>query len=111
MKVFYNHILVSLVGVLTLLLVSLLWREEVLLFVLLILNAILMLYLVGFRKNLVIFLFCAVFGAIAEIIAIYFGAWHYSNPQILGIPIWLPVLWGIASLFMNNLSKVVSKYF
>jgi hypothetical protein len=39
-----------------------------------------------------------VLGAFAEIIAVKGNAWQYGNEQLLGVPIWLPVLWGIAGV-------------
>jgi len=44
-------------------------------------------------------------GALCEIIAIYFGAWTYTAPQLIGIPLWLPVLWGNAALFILAMSR------
>jgi hypothetical protein len=38
-------------------------------------------------------------GPIAEILAIGGGAWEYTAPYFFGIPIWLPLLWGLAALF------------
>jgi len=56
---------------------------------------------------IIIFIFCGIAGAIAEIIGIYFGAWSYSKPFFYGIPIWLPFLWGIAALFLIKLSESI----
>lgn len=52
------------------------------------------------KKEFKTFIFCAFSGAIAEILAIIFGAWTYGNPNIVGIPIWLAVLRGITSIFI-----------
>ena len=47
-----------------------------------------------------IFIFVAIFGPVAEMIAIYFGAWHYANFNFINIPVWLFVLWGDAAAFI-----------
>jgi len=52
------------------------------------------------RSEIKTFIFCSLFGAAAEIFAIMFGAWNYKNTNILHIPAWLALLWGIASIFM-----------
>ena len=52
------------------------------------------------KVELTVFIRCGFLGAIAEGIAVYSGAWEYFNDSFLGIPIWLPVLWAIASIFI-----------
>ena len=34
------------------------------------------------------------------------GAWAYDSPQLLGIPIWLPFVWGNAGLFILNMAEL-----
>ena len=46
----------------------------------------------------------------AEAVAIKFGAWQYSNPTALGVPIWLPLLWGSAIVFIKRFSETVLKF-
>ena len=43
-----------------------------------------------------------VFGPLAEGLAIQTGAWAYASPSVLGIPLWLPFVWGNAALFIQN---------
>lgn len=42
------------------------------------------------------FIVCGLLGSIGESIIIVSGAWSYTDPQLINIPIWLPFLWGIA---------------
>jgi hypothetical protein len=56
-------------------------------------------------------LLCAVLGPIAEIIAIAFGAWAYTESQIFGVNFWLAPLWGIATLFFISLSRLLGENF
>lgn len=51
---------------------------------------------------------CALLGAASEVVVIYHGAWSYALPQLLGIPIWLPLIWGTASLFFISLAPHVA---
>lgn len=52
---------------------------------------------------------CMIFGPIAEAIAIAFGSWTYSNSQIVGVPIWLSPLWGIAALYFIALAIFIGE--
>ncbi len=54
-------------------------------------------------------LISAALGLIAEIIAIAFNAWQYTEPQIFGITFWLIPLWGIAALFFLALSELIGE--
>ncbi len=61
------------------------------------------------KRNDLFFYFVAfVLGPVGEAIAVYWGAWHYSEPFYL-IPIWLPLLWGISALLIKNISETLSK--
>lgn len=59
------------------------------------------------KKNL--FLYVAIFisGPVAESIAIYFGAWSYDNPALLGFPLWLPFVWGNAGLYVLRVKDLI----
>jgi hypothetical protein len=49
-----------------------------------------------------LFYFAALsFGPLGEAISVWSGAWAYSRPSFL-IPLWLPLLWGIAGLFLKR---------
>jgi uncharacterized membrane protein YoaT (DUF817 family) len=47
-------------------------------------------------------IFVVIVGTASEIVSVYFGAWTYNNPTFLGIPIWLPLTWGIAVLCLRR---------
>ena len=59
------------------------------------------------KEDTHMFVIAAIAGTIAEAVAIKFGAWHYSNPTVLGVPIWLPLLWGSAVVFIKRFSETV----
>ncbi len=52
------------------------------------------------RLTLLMFVFGALFGAIAEVIAIYFGVWSYSVSNFFNIPLWLLIVWGNVAAFI-----------
>ena len=49
-------------------------------------------------------------GAVGESVCIYFGAWSYANPTYL-IPLWLPILWGLAALIIRRFTLEIDKKF
>ncbi|MFH1810488.1 MAG: hypothetical protein ABIJ09_17235 [Pseudomonadota bacterium] len=54
--------------------------------------------LLGFSRRLevvIILLFGSVLGPLCESLPIAFGAWTYPNPELLGMPAWLPLGYGI----------------
>ncbi|MDA3856088.1 MAG: DUF2878 family protein [Candidatus Woesearchaeota archaeon] len=107
MNEYLKSFLTNTLSVMTLLTVAFLWNNPNLVLVLLIFYAFLILFLMKDKDMILIFFICGLMGAISEIIAISYGAWTYSKPNYFGIPIWLLVLWGIATLFMINFSKEI----
>ncbi len=99
----YKQVLHYTLSILSLAAVCLLWKYNVILTIVLLLLSFTLLILQKSKTELFMFLACSFYGAIAEVIAIYFGAWNYSLPNFGGIPIWLPILWGIAAIFMKRL--------
>lgn len=61
------------------------------------------LYIWRGNKYLYLYIIVAILGPAAEIAAIKAGAWSYSNPDFLGIPYWLPFIWGEAAIYINSL--------
>ena len=48
------------------------------------------------RKELSWYLLILTGGALVEIVLVNIGnAWTYTNPQFLGIPIYMPLFWGV----------------
>ena len=100
MKERVNQIFTSLIATLSLVSVALLWRHNFILTIVLVILAALLLLTNKSKQEIKTFVFCAFFGAMAEAFAIFFGVWTYGNPDFIGIPLWLMVLWGIASVFI-----------
>jgi uncharacterized membrane protein YoaT (DUF817 family) len=95
-----NQIFTVLIASASLVSVAFLWKYNLILTVVLVILATFMLLMNNSKQELKTFVFCAFFGAMAEAFAIIFGAWTYGNPNLIGVPIWLILLWGIASIFM-----------
>jgi len=100
-----NFIVTSILAAASLLAVAFIWKNNSILFVALFVLAVLMLLIERSRREVKVFIYCAVLGAVSEYIAISFGAWTYGNPNFYDIPVWLPLLWGIASTYIIRVYK------
>lgn len=94
----------SFVGFGALLSVIFLWRETVLLTIILSFLSIVMLVMWNAKENVKLFIICGLLGATVEALAVNSGAWHYTIPDAFGVPYWLPLLWGIAGVFIRKLA-------
>ena len=48
----------------------------------------------------------AVLGPLAEGIAVAFGAWTYAASDTVGLPLWLPPAWGLATLLVKRITEI-----
>lgn len=95
-----KSILSSMLALATLGATVLFWGNTTLLLILLFVTSLLMLAAERNKTALIVFLITFVAGPIAEALAVYFGAWSYAQPHFMGVPFWLPFLWGNAGLFI-----------
>jgi hypothetical protein len=89
--------------------VSLLWRNNVLLFVVALVECLAGLVLWHDRLDLGFFLVIAVLGSLAEAVFVQFGVWYYANPTFLGIPLWFPFAFGTTGLIGGRLARTITK--
>src|SRR5213595_129582 len=92
----------------TLLVTAALWRHPVALIVLVLAVGVAIFLLRPTRPSLVVYAVGFIFGPSAEALGIHAGAWRYSSVDFLGIPIWLPFVWGNAALFIQNAGDVAT---
>ncbi len=93
-----NRKLISSVGIVILSLLGelFLWNQVALFVTLLVLLAFLKHKIYPIKKELLWYVLISIGGAIVEIILVNFGhGWRYSNPNFFGIPIWIPLFWGL----------------
>lgn len=60
------------------------------------------------KRDIEIFVLAALFGPLAEIVAVHFGVWSYANPSFAGIPLWLPLLWGITGVLISRAHEALA---
>lgn len=95
--------------VLTVVAVSSLWIYPVWLTITLLVGCVLIMKFSHRKDDLIFFYVPLVLGPIGEVFCVRAGAWEYSQPAFLGLPIWLPLLWGLAGLVVARLVAVISK--
>jgi len=78
--------------------IVLLWRDNLLLFAVVLVEALVVLALWHEKHDVAFFVVVAGLGTLAEVVFVNFGVWHYANPTVLGIPLWFPLSFGTAAL-------------
>ena len=61
------------------------------------------------KADVIYFITGGIVGPVAEIICIQSGVWQYANPSFLGIPLWLPFAWGLATVLTKRIAETVIK--
>ena len=78
------------------LLLLFLWKQSLMLSVLLLLLAFIKHKLYPIQKEFIWFMMVCVGSAIVEIVFVNsIHAWSYSGSHLLGVPIWMPLFWGL----------------
>lgn len=90
----------------TLFLTALLWQYPIALIALLLVTAAAILRIRPNATSVVVYATAFVFGPAAEAVSITTGAWAYDSPNFLGVPVWLPFVWGNAGLFILNMAEL-----
>lgn len=90
-------------------LVSLLWKQALVLSLALILLAIFKHYVAPIKNEHVWFALIAVWGTVSEILIMKYGGrpWVYTEPISLNIAVWTPLLWGIGATILITLYQGV----
>jgi hypothetical protein len=109
-KIFHSFFYVCLIGLAALLATSFLWMIPLLLTGLLLLLSAFMILIRKNNEDLYLFIVVGILGAFAEVVAVLFGAWTYTVPSSVGVPYWLPLLWGLAALFLRNLYLLIHDF-
>lgn len=102
-----NFLLICPLAFLTLLVPSFLGKNQVISCLVLFVIGLIMLSIDWRKKNFIFYFAILISGPIAEAFAIYFGAWNYTSPVFIGIPIWLFFVWGNAGLYVVKLKEFI----
>jgi uncharacterized membrane protein YoaT (DUF817 family) len=83
--------------------IVLLWRDNMLLFIVILVEGMVALGFWHDRYDLSVLLIIAVLGSLAEAVFVHSGVWRYTNPTLLGVPLWFPVAFGTSALIGKRL--------
>ena len=89
--------------------IVLLWRDNLLLFAVVLVEALGVLALWHEKYDVTFFVVVAGLGTLAEVVFVTFGVWHYTNPTVLGIPLWFPLSFGTAALVGARLVRTITR--
>jgi len=89
--------------------IVLLWRDNLLLFIVVLVEGLAALDLWHDRYDLGFFLVVAMLGSLAEAVFVHFGVWRYANPTLLGVPLWFPLAFGTSGLIGERLVRTITK--
>ncbi len=101
-----KFVLNALLALATLLLTAVLWRYPVALIALLLVTAAVIFRIRPNATSVVVYATAFFFGPAAEAVSITTGAWAYHSDNFLGVPVWLPFVWGNAGLFIFNMAEL-----
>ena len=89
--------------------ISLLYPYTEIVFVVLAIAVVAALKLWHKKDDVYYFVVGATLGPFAEIFHVYFGAWYYTTPHVMGLPIWLPLGWGLFVIIINRVVNTLKK--
>jgi uncharacterized membrane protein YoaT (DUF817 family) len=89
--------------------IVMLWRNNLLLFIIVLMESLAVLSLWHNQYDLIFFLVMAVLGSLAEAVFVHFGVWRYGNPTFLGVPLWFPLAFGTAGLIGGRLVRTITE--
>lgn len=88
--------------------IVMLWRNNLLLFIIVLVESLAALNLWHSCHDVIFFLVMAVLGSLAEAVFVHLGVWHYGNPTFLGVPLWFPLAFGTAGLIGGRLVRTIT---
>ena len=88
--------------------IVLLWRDNLILSIVVLMECLLTLGFWHDKYDLAFFFIVVVLGAAAEIVFVQFGVWQYANPSVFGVPFWFPLAFGTSGLTSERLVRTIT---
>ena len=86
-----------------------LWQNNIVLAVLLLVVSAIVLLTFSSRAERIIYFVCFFLGPIFDLILVPRGAWSYGNPSLFGVPIWLPVTYGLGTVMVVKIGNGIAR--
>lgn len=91
--------------------IAFLWQNNSVLFIVALIECFVVMNLWHEKYDVIYFIVAAALGPIGEIICIHYGTWSYTKPSLFGIPIWLPLVWGLAGILITRIARTIVRAF
>ena len=88
--------------------ISALWKQVFVLSIVLVALALLKRRFLPIKQELLWFIIIGLIGSVGENIIIFSGVWSYAEPQIINVPIWLALAWGLFGTTAITLYESIS---
>ena len=84
------------------------WQNNFLLLAIYLILSVVLIFWRGDNSEFAIFAYGIIIGGIVEIIGTEVSGYQsFSNPNFLGIPIWLPIVWGYGFVAMKRIGFIL----
>jgi hypothetical protein len=101
-KVTKRLIFDSILLILSTFIITFLWEKTILTAILLFIVSICILIKTG-KSNMIFFVIIGIAATLIESLSIMTGAWIYSTQNIIGMPFWILLYWGIGGIAIKDL--------
>ncbi|HEY4674690.1 MAG TPA: hypothetical protein VIH48_01405 [Candidatus Bathyarchaeia archaeon] len=88
--------------------IALLWRDNLILSIVVLAECLLTLGLWHNKSDLAFFFIVALLGSVSEIVFVHYGVWQYANPSVFGVPFWFPLAFGTSGLTCIRLVHTIT---
>lgn len=59
------------------------------------------------KDDIIFFAGGVLLDGLGEISAVHFGVWNYAIPDIWGIPLWIPIIWGASFMLIRRIRNSI----
>jgi len=85
------------------------WKNNILLTALLLAVSAAILLKFSSKEERILYFVCFVLGPVFDLTLIPAGLWTYGNPTLFGVPLWLPVGYGLGTLMIVKIGTSIAK--
>jgi len=103
-----NILLDSILLILGCITIILFWKNTILTTIILLIIVICM-FIYNSKKDKIYFILVAIAATIVESITIMTNAWIYSTQNIINVPLWIPLYWGLGAIIMKDIYLIIKK--
>jgi len=88
-----------------------LWENNIILTISLILVSAFILIWFSSREEKILYFACFILGPLFDLLLVPRGVWSYANPTFYGVPLWLPIAYGLGTVVIVKIGNSISRMF